>query len=139
MWKWTPWFQFYLVAGSFSLLGASTLTARLPFVLFGIGTILLTYFLARSLWMSRRAGLVAALLLVLSVPLSDPFKAVPVLQSSGILCDPGTLQLSEFRRGQKVLVYRFCAGEHAPVPYALSVLWNSNGDRPLARRDIPQR
>jgi len=68
IWKFHPWFQFYLLAAFFAVFGISTFVARLPFALFGIATILLTYTVAKSLWKSRRVGVTAAVLLLTSVP-----------------------------------------------------------------------
>jgi len=62
------WLPYYLIAGFFALFGASTFVARLPFALLGVGTVVLIYFLGRSLWNSRRAGMLSALLLLSSVP-----------------------------------------------------------------------
>ena len=67
-WRWFPWFPYYLLAGFFGIFGISTWTARLPFAVFGLATIALVYFFSRSLWMSRRSGLIAALFLILSIP-----------------------------------------------------------------------
>ncbi|MCP4714021.1 MAG: glycosyltransferase, partial [Deltaproteobacteria bacterium] len=63
IWKWHPWFPFYYLALFFGLFGVSTFTARLPFVLIALLTVVLTYAAGRSLWQCRRAGLSAALLL----------------------------------------------------------------------------
>ena len=68
LWNRHPWLQFYLVAASFKVFGTNTLAARLPFVLFGIGSILLTYFFSKSLLMSTKTAMLATVLLVLSVP-----------------------------------------------------------------------
>jgi hypothetical protein len=68
VWRWHTWFPFYLLAGFFGIFGINTFIARLPFALFGLATIVLVYFFSRSLWMSQRAGLIAALLLILSIP-----------------------------------------------------------------------
>jgi hypothetical protein len=68
LWRWHTWFPFYLVAGSFALFGADTAPARLPFALFGIATVLLTFATARSLWPDRRAAWMAAAGLALCVP-----------------------------------------------------------------------
>lgn len=66
--RWHPWLQFYVLAPFFGILGVSTFTARLPFALFGVGTVVLIYFMAMSMWRSRRAGAMAAVLLIVSVP-----------------------------------------------------------------------
>ncbi|MEW6744444.1 MAG: glycosyltransferase family 39 protein [Planctomycetota bacterium] len=68
IWRWHAWLQFYLVAPSLALLGSTTIAARLPFALLGVATVLLTYFLAKRLYGSTKAGVLAALLLVTSVP-----------------------------------------------------------------------
>src|ERR1700722_19719888 len=31
LWRWSPWVQFYIAAGSFAVFGPTTLAARLPF------------------------------------------------------------------------------------------------------------
>lgn len=48
-WFWTPWLQHYAAAASFALLGPSTFSARLPFVLFALGAIAVTWALAREI------------------------------------------------------------------------------------------
>ena len=68
LWLWQPWFQFYLLAGFFAAFGISTFTARLPFALMGIGTVILTYYFGKALWGSRRIAALAAILLLLCVP-----------------------------------------------------------------------
>jgi len=67
-WRWHTWLPFYVLAGFFAAFGTSTFVCRLPFALFGIGTIILTYYFGKALWGERRAGLLAAILLILSVP-----------------------------------------------------------------------
>ncbi len=68
LYRWHTWFPLYLTAGSFALFGVGTFTARLPFALFGIATVALTYFFARRLWDSRRAAALAAFTLATCVP-----------------------------------------------------------------------
>lgn len=68
LWRYHPWLQFYLTAASFAVLGKTTLAARLPFALFGVGTIALVFFLAQELSGSAIAGCAAMLLLTGSVP-----------------------------------------------------------------------
>ena len=68
IWKLHPWFQNYVAAASFAVLGESTFSARLPFALFGMATVFLTYFFSRLLWEDKRIAVIAALLLLFSVP-----------------------------------------------------------------------
>jgi len=68
LWKWHPWLQFYLVAAAFKLLGISTFTARLPFALFGLASVILCYYAGKAIWKDRWAAALAAVLLLLSVP-----------------------------------------------------------------------
>jgi len=68
VWKFHPWFQNYLVAASFKIFGINTFSARLPFAMFGIATVLLIYFFSKSLWKDRRTAVIATILLLLSVP-----------------------------------------------------------------------
>jgi len=68
LYRWHTWFPFYLLAGFFGVLGTSTLVARLPFALLGVASVPLSYFLARSLWQSRRTAVLAAVMLSTSVP-----------------------------------------------------------------------
>jgi len=56
-WRWHTWLHFYLVAGSFGLLGESTLAARLPAALLGVLTLWMAHALARAWW--RRDPVVA--------------------------------------------------------------------------------
>ena len=68
VWKWHTWLSFYAVACSLLLFGSEAAAVRLPFALFGIATVALTYFTARSFWRDRSAAAAAALLLTCSVP-----------------------------------------------------------------------
>ena len=68
VWRWHSWLQFYVLAGFYKVFGVSTFVSRLPFALFGFGTILMTYFFARSLWPDTHIPEIAAALLTLSVP-----------------------------------------------------------------------
>jgi 4-amino-4-deoxy-L-arabinose transferase-like glycosyltransferase len=68
IWIWHPWLPFYLLAGFYAVFGVSTFTARLPFALLGIGTVLMIFCFGKSLWRSRRAGVLAAVLMLISVP-----------------------------------------------------------------------
>jgi 4-amino-4-deoxy-L-arabinose transferase-like glycosyltransferase len=68
LWRWSPWVQFYIAAGSFALLGPNTLSARLPFASLGLVAVCLTYIYARRLSGSRAIARLSALYLVTSVP-----------------------------------------------------------------------
>ncbi|TDJ17257.1 MAG: hypothetical protein E2O69_08975, partial [Deltaproteobacteria bacterium] len=68
VWKWHTWLSFYAVAGSFALLGPTTLAARLPFALFGLLTVWLTGVAGQVLWRDSRSAWLSAVLLTLSVP-----------------------------------------------------------------------
>jgi 4-amino-4-deoxy-L-arabinose transferase-like glycosyltransferase len=68
VWRWHTWLSFYAVAAAFALAGQTTLAARLPFALCGVGCVLLCWALARELWRDRLAAAVAGGLLALSVP-----------------------------------------------------------------------
>lgn len=68
VWKWHPWLPFYILAASFKVAGETTFAARFPFALFGVGTVLLTYVVGRTIFLNKRLALVASLLLLLSVP-----------------------------------------------------------------------
>jgi 4-amino-4-deoxy-L-arabinose transferase-like glycosyltransferase len=68
IWRWHTWLPFYVLAGFYKVLGISTFVSRLPFVLFGFGTVLLTYFFARQLWPGTRVPAITAALLAISVP-----------------------------------------------------------------------
>jgi 4-amino-4-deoxy-L-arabinose transferase-like glycosyltransferase len=68
IWALDPWLSYYLVAVFFKMFGVSTFTAKLSFSLFGVATVILTYFFARALTGNKKIAAVAASLLVLSVP-----------------------------------------------------------------------
>ena len=68
IWKWHTWLPFYIQAGFFKLLGASTFTARLPFALMGMLAIWATFFFTRELWKNDKIAATATLFLLCSVP-----------------------------------------------------------------------
>jgi 4-amino-4-deoxy-L-arabinose transferase-like glycosyltransferase len=68
LWRWSPWAQFYIAAGSFALLGPTTLAARLPFAVLGLVAVYLTYVLARRLSGSLAVARLSAFYLTTSVP-----------------------------------------------------------------------
>ncbi|MBU2266067.1 MAG: glycosyltransferase family 39 protein, partial [Candidatus Omnitrophica bacterium] len=65
-WKYAPWFQFYLTAGSFWLLGETTFAARFPFAIFGFGAALLCFLLAERLFKNRLVSRLACAFMVFS-------------------------------------------------------------------------
>ncbi len=67
VWKDTPWFPCYLLAGFFGLFGVGTFMARLPFALFGVATIALAYWAAYTFWKTRRSAVFAAAALLMNV------------------------------------------------------------------------
>ncbi|MBI1976218.1 MAG: glycosyltransferase family 39 protein [Candidatus Omnitrophica bacterium] len=67
-WIYHPWGAFYILALFFWLFGESTFVSRLPFVLFGLGALALTYRLARRLYPEKGIARIALALLVFSVP-----------------------------------------------------------------------
>jgi 4-amino-4-deoxy-L-arabinose transferase-like glycosyltransferase len=68
IWRWHTWLPFYVLAGFYKVFGVSTFVSRLPFALFGVGTVVGTYFFARALWPNTRIPPIAAALLTISVP-----------------------------------------------------------------------
>ncbi len=68
IWKWHTWLSFYVLAAFYKLFGLSTFVSRLPFALFGIGSVFLTYQLCRAMWQDKRIAFTAAALLLVSVP-----------------------------------------------------------------------
>jgi 4-amino-4-deoxy-L-arabinose transferase-like glycosyltransferase len=68
IWRWHTWLPFYVLAGFYEVFGVSTFVSRLPFVLFGLGTVVLLYYYARAVWPGTRIPAIAASLLTISVP-----------------------------------------------------------------------
>ncbi|MEX0966771.1 MAG: glycosyltransferase family 39 protein [Bacteroidia bacterium] len=66
-WKLHPWLQFYFTAGSFAVFGVSTYTARLPFALCSLLSLLLLYLLSHKLWNNRNAATISVFMLAFSV------------------------------------------------------------------------
>ncbi len=61
-----PPFAYWMMVGSFRLFGVGEFAARFPSVLFGIGTVLLTFFLGRTLF-DRKTGIFSSLILSTSL------------------------------------------------------------------------
>ena len=67
VWNQQPWVQFYLVAGSFGVLGEGTAAARLPFAVTGWLAIVLTYVLVLKETGRRGQALVSMVILAANV------------------------------------------------------------------------
>jgi len=67
IWALDPWLPYYFVAASFKLLGVNTFAARFPFALFGIASVILTYFFVVLLTKDRKTAGMATVLLLMSV------------------------------------------------------------------------
>jgi len=67
IWILDPWLPYYLGAASFKILGVNTFAARFPFALFGIASVILTYFFALLLTKDRKTAAMATVLLLMSV------------------------------------------------------------------------
>jgi hypothetical protein len=68
VWYWTPWLDKYLAATSFALLGESTFSARLPFAILGLLSVVSIYPLGFVLFRDRWIAVLAMAFLALSVP-----------------------------------------------------------------------
>lgn len=68
VWVNHPWLQYFAVGAAFAVFGESTLTARLPFSLGGLATLVFLYVLVLSATHDRRVARTAALLVLLHVP-----------------------------------------------------------------------
>ena len=66
--KWHTWLPFYIVAAFFKIFGKNTFTARLPFALFGLGSVFFLYYLTKSIFRNNREAYMAALVLLMSIP-----------------------------------------------------------------------
>jgi 4-amino-4-deoxy-L-arabinose transferase-like glycosyltransferase len=68
VWIYHSWLQYGITAVAFAVLGPTTLAARLPFVFFGLATLLFFYHLLRRWLEDRRVAVVGTLLLLFCVP-----------------------------------------------------------------------
>jgi 4-amino-4-deoxy-L-arabinose transferase-like glycosyltransferase len=68
IWKWQPWLTFYIAAPLIKIFGANNTTARLPFALLGLMTVMMSYFFVRDLFGSKQKGMLASSMLALYVP-----------------------------------------------------------------------
>ncbi|MBI4598447.1 MAG: glycosyltransferase family 39 protein [Candidatus Omnitrophica bacterium] len=68
VWVFHGWIQFYLTAASFLLFGITTWAARAPFALLGLGSIVLTWRMAKTFVGDRQVAGLTTFLLATSVP-----------------------------------------------------------------------
>ncbi|UCC77937.1 MAG: glycosyltransferase family 39 protein, partial [Anaerolineales bacterium] len=68
VWVYHPWLPFFFTAVSFSLFGATTFAARLPYALAGLATVLLLYHSTRRHFRDQRVAILASTFLLLCVP-----------------------------------------------------------------------
>ena len=68
LWRVQPWLPFYITSASFALFGINNFSARLPFAIFGLASILLTYLLAQKLFQNKTISRISTTLLAFSVP-----------------------------------------------------------------------
>ena len=110
VWRWHTWLPFYVLAGFFAAFGTSNFACRLPFALAGIGTVILTYFYARSLWHTRRAAVLAAILLLLSVPFLLLARQCRYYSMTALFSVAGLYAYSEMLKGRR----------YAPAAFVIS-------------------
>jgi hypothetical protein len=67
-WQWQPWMQHYLVFFGIKILGDNIFAQRFFFVLFGIGTIFLTYLASKELFKNKYVPLIISIHLILLLP-----------------------------------------------------------------------
>ncbi|MEN6385223.1 MAG: glycosyltransferase family 39 protein [Phycisphaerales bacterium] len=67
VWRRLMWLPYYTVSGFYGIFGTSTFVSRLPFALFGIASVYLTYLFAAKWRQSKRIALIAAGLLTVCV------------------------------------------------------------------------
>lgn len=104
--KWHPWASYYLLALFFKLFGISTFTARLPFALFGVATVVLVYFFTLKLTDKKETAVLAAVLLTFSVPfllLSRQCRYYPLVMFFNLLGLYGYLCFTE-KKGRVTLL-----------------------------------
>jgi 4-amino-4-deoxy-L-arabinose transferase-like glycosyltransferase len=68
IWVWNTWFSLYLAAASFKILGVSTFSARLPFALAGLLSLLLSLPVFRKITKDPFTAALGAGLMATSVP-----------------------------------------------------------------------
>ncbi len=106
IWVLDPWLPFYLTALSFKVFGVGTFAARLPFALFGIATIVLLYFFAKTISGDIKTAGTATVLLLLSIPfllLCRQCRYYSLIAFFSLLGLQGYLMLSEKRRSGSII------------------------------------
>lgn len=68
VWTWSPWIQFYITACSFLIFGISTFSARFPFALIGLSSIIIFYFFTIKLTESKTIAKLSTILMITSIP-----------------------------------------------------------------------
>ncbi|MEQ9424718.1 MAG: glycosyltransferase family 39 protein [Cyclobacteriaceae bacterium] len=69
IWKWHTWLPFYAQALFFFLFGESNFVARLPFALFGLGSLYFAYKLSGLYWKDERKRLILLILMLSNISL----------------------------------------------------------------------
>jgi hypothetical protein len=139
LWRWSPWVQFYLAACGMSVFGYTTFAARLPFAIFGLLTIPLTYLLSVRFFGSRVVGRLSALFLTFSVPFLLHARQARWCSPAYVLLACLLLSLLEISEGKKLGVIGFLASAvllwHTNFLVALGVLFAVTIAAPIYRPD----
>lgn len=68
VWTWSPWLQLYITAGSFLIFGVNTFSARFPFALIGVASVIIFYLFTIKLTGNKTTARVSTTLMVTSIP-----------------------------------------------------------------------
>ena len=68
IWRWTPWLDKYITAASFKVFGEGTLSARAPFALFGVLSLISIYFVSKRIFKDPWLGVLSMTFLAFSIP-----------------------------------------------------------------------
>jgi hypothetical protein len=123
IWTWSPWLDEYVVAGSFLAFGVSATTARLPFALVGLVSVLLLMRLAREVYCSQRVALTAGIFLASCVPFllharQSRYHSLLVVAEIGIL--NGFALLLARRWGRGALLVAVCLAVQCHSNYTVA-------------------
>ena len=108
LWIWHTWLPFYLTALSFKMFGVGTFTARLPFAVFGVATVPVFYWFAKSVCKNAKTAGLAAVLLVLSVSfllLARQARYYSLIPFFSLLALQGYMMVRAGRRGGSPLLF----------------------------------